>query len=74
MTRAVVFNLDVSPSEERLLVSYCGARRFAYNWALNVVRDNLEVRRAEREAGVPEVELTPSLSWSATRLGTCGTR
>lgn len=70
VTRAVVFNLDVSPSEERLLVSYCGARRFAYNWALGVVRDNLEVRRAEREAGVSEDALTPALSWSATRLGT----
>jgi putative transposase len=70
VTRAVVFNLDVSPSEERLLVSYCGARRFAYNWALGVVRDNLEVRRSEREAGVPEHELTPTVSWSATRLGT----
>lgn len=70
VTRAVVFNLDVSPSEERLLVSYCGAHRFAYNWALGVARDNLEVRRDEREAGVPEEELTPAVPWSATRLGT----
>ncbi|MDQ3107149.1 MAG: transposase [Actinomycetota bacterium] len=70
MTRAVVFPLDVSPSEERLLVSYCGARRFAYNWALATVKENLEVRRCERAHGVPEAELTPPVSWKATRLGT----
>ncbi len=69
-TRGVVFPLDVSPSEERLLLSYCGARRFAYNWALGVVRDNLGLRRQEREAGVAEGELTPALSWSARALGT----
>jgi putative transposase len=66
----VVFPLDVSPSEERLLLSYCGARRFAYNWVLATVKENLEVRRAEREAGVGDDELTPALSWKATRLGT----
>lgn len=70
VTRAVVFPLDVSPSEERLLLSYCGARRFAYNWVLATVKTNLETRRAEREAGVPEDELTPTVSWKATRLGT----
>lgn len=70
VTRAVVFPLDVSPSEERLLLSYCGARRFAYNWVLATVKGNLEVRRAEREAGVPEDELTPAVSWKASRLGT----
>lgn len=70
MTRAVVFPLDVSPSEERLLVSYCGARRLAYNWVLATVKENLETRRAEREAGVTDDELTPSVSWRATQLGT----
>lgn len=70
VTRGVVFPLDVSPSEERLLHSYCGARRFAYNWVLATVKDNLETRRAERAAGVPDDELTPAVSWKATRLGT----
>lgn len=68
VTRAVTFALDVSPSQERVLASYCGARRFAYNWALRVVRDNLDVRRAEREAGVNEADLTPAVSWSAFAL------
>ena len=64
-----MFPLDVSPSEERLLVSYCGARRFAYNWVLGLVRENLAVRRAERAAGVAEDRLTPAVSWSAHSLG-----
>ena len=70
MTRAIVFPLDVSPSEARLLRSYCGARRFAYNWVLATVKTNLEIRRTEREAGVDESELTPAVSWNAKRLGT----
>ncbi|MGH9010115.1 MAG: IS607 family element RNA-guided endonuclease TnpB [Acidimicrobiia bacterium] len=69
VTRAVVFPLDVSPSEERLLLSYCGARRFAYNWVVASVSENLAVRRAERVAGVPEDRLTPAVSWSAQSLG-----
>jgi putative transposase len=68
--RAVVVPLDVSASEERLLVSYCGARRFAFNWVLALVKENLDVRRLEREAGVPEANLTPAVSWSAKSLGT----
>jgi putative transposase len=68
VARAVVFPLDVSPSEERLLLSYCGARRFAYNWTIATVTENLAVRRAERAAGVPEDRLTPAVSWSAKSL------
>ncbi len=68
MTRAVVFNLDLSRSQERLAYSYAGARRFAYNWAIDVVRENLETRSAERAADVAEGDLTPALSWSAYSL------
>ncbi len=66
-----MFPLDVSPSEERLLVSYCGARRFAYNWVLGLVSENLRVRREEGASGVPEGRLTPAVSWSAASLGVC---
>ena len=68
VVRGMVFPLDVSPSEERLLVSSCGARRFAYNWVVGLVRDNLAVRRAERAAGVTEDRLTPAVSWSYQSL------
>ena len=65
VTRAIEVVLNPSPSQERWLRSYAGSMRAAYNWALAEVRDNLEVRRAERDRGVPEDELTPALSWTA---------
>ena len=64
VTTSVVLPLDVSSSEERVLLSYCGSRRFAYNWVITTVTENLAVRQAERAAGVPEDRLTPAVSWS----------
>ena len=68
VTRAMVFTLDPSPAEERLLRSYCGAARKAYNWALGEVTANLAAREAERAVAVPEDHMTPMLSWSAWSL------
>jgi putative transposase len=68
VTRAVEVALDPSPSQERWLGSYVGSMRAAYNWAIEQVRDNLEMRRDERERGVAEDELTPALSWSQASL------
>jgi putative transposase len=51
VTRAMVFTLDVTPAQERLLQSYCGAARRAHNWVLAQVKDNLDTRTREREAG-----------------------
>ena len=48
--------------------SYAGSARFAYNWAIREVSANLAARRAEREAGVAEADLTPALCWSAYGL------
>jgi putative transposase len=70
VTRAVVFTLDVTPAQERMLRSYCGAARFAYNWALEQVTVNMGTRAVEREAGVADDALTPALSWSSYRLRT----
>jgi putative transposase len=69
VTRGVVFTLDPTPAQERLLRSYAGAARFAYNWAIGAVSANLAQRRSEREAGIPEDGLTSSLSWYAYSLG-----
>jgi putative transposase len=74
VTRGVVFTLDPTPAQERLLRNYCGAARFAYNWALSQVTENLAVRRAERDAGLGGDQLTPALSWSAYRLGAAWNR
>lgn len=68
VTRAVVFALDPSPAQERLLRSYCGAARFAFNWTIAEVTGNLAVRAAERDAGVSDMTLTPAVSWSKFSL------
>lgn len=47
-TRAIEVVLDPSPSQQRWLVSYAESMHAAYNWALGEVRDNLDVRSAER--------------------------
>jgi putative transposase len=64
VTRAMVFTLDVTPGQERMLQSYCGAARRAHNWVLAQVKGNLDTRTVEREDGGSSEDLTPALSWS----------
>jgi putative transposase len=68
VTRAVVFTLDPSPVQERMLRNYLGAARFGFNWALGQVKNNLAQRAAERDTGVAEDKLTPAVSWSKYSL------
>ncbi len=68
VTRGVVFVLDPTPAQERLLRSYAGAARRAHNWALEQVQSNLSIRSVERATGTPEARLTQPLSWSAYSL------
>src|ERR1035438_10158281 len=63
--RAVLVALDPTPAQAQLLRSYCGASRFAYNWTIATVKENMDTRSEERRAGINENELTKSLSWSA---------
>lgn len=63
-TYAVRFPADLSTNNLRLLVSYDGSRRVAYNWVLDVVKANLDQRAAEKSNGTPDADLTPVLSWS----------
>lgn len=46
-----------------MLLSHCGAQRFAFNWALDLVSANLRQRAAERSYGIAESELTPAVGW-----------
>lgn len=62
------FALDPTPTQQRDLLSHCGAARFAYNWALAAVKANLDQRAAERSYGVSEDELTPAPGWSLPAL------
>jgi putative transposase len=63
-TRAVVVPLDPTPAQAQLLRSYCGASRFAYNWAIAMAKENLETRSMERTSGTNEAQLTKSFNWS----------
>jgi len=63
--RAIMVPLDPTPAQAQLLRSYCGASRFAYNWTVAIVKENLDTRAKERMAGKDETQLTRSLSWTA---------
>ncbi len=51
--QAYRFALDPSPRAERLLASHVGARRFAFNWGLALVKERLEARRQGEDVEVP---------------------
>lgn len=66
LTRATTFRftLDVTSEQHQRLLAHAGASRLAFNHHLARVKVNLDQRAAERTYGVPEADLTPSLSWS----------
>lgn len=66
--QAYRFALDVTATQQRQLFSHCGAARVAFNVMLAAVKANLGQRAAERSYGIADVELTPSLGWSAYTL------
>jgi putative transposase len=66
--QAYRFALDLTPAQARDALAHAGAARVAHNWALARVKAVLEQRAAERSYGVPEGDLTPSLSWSLPGL------
>lgn len=53
--RAYRYRLDPTPRQERALLRHAGARRYAYNWAVEYLRDVKAIRAAEiaaaRDAG-----------------------
>ncbi|MGI9081026.1 MAG: IS607 family element RNA-guided endonuclease TnpB, partial [Thermoleophilaceae bacterium] len=53
VTQAYRFCLAPSPAQERKLASHAGAARFAYNWALGLVKDRLDRRGAGEDVEVP---------------------
>lgn len=52
------FRLDQSPSQERLLKSYCGTVRAVYNTVLYHARARYDQRDAQISYGIPEAQLT----------------
>ncbi|CAB3390916.1 IS607 family element RNA-guided endonuclease TnpB [Kyrpidia spormannii] len=51
--QAYRFALDPSPHQERMLASHSGARRFAFNWGLALVKERLEARERGEDVEVP---------------------
>jgi putative transposase len=62
---AFKFALDLTAQQSQGLFRCAGARRFAYNYHIGRVKDNLSARAAEGQAGTPKDKMTPALSWSA---------
>jgi len=51
--QAYRFALDPSPRAARTLASHVGARRFAFNWGLALVKDRLEAHKRGEDVEVP---------------------
>lgn len=66
--QAYRFALDLTPTQERMVLAHAGAARVAHNWALARVKAAMNQRTAERSYGVPDDQLTESLSWSLPAL------
>jgi IS605 OrfB family transposase len=66
--QAYRFALDLTAGQERDVLAHAGAARVAHNWALAKVKAVMDQRAAERSYGVPDEQLTPSLSWSLAGL------
>jgi len=66
--QAYRFALDLTPAQDRAVLSHAGAARVAHNWALARVRAVMDQRAAERSYGVPDDQLTAAVSWSLPAL------
>ncbi|QBS37334.1 transposase [Thermaerobacter sp. FW80] len=51
--QAYRFALDPTPRQARALASHVGARRFAFNWGLALVKERLEARARGEDVEVP---------------------
>jgi putative transposase len=65
--QAYRFALDPNDAQEGLLRSNAGARRFAYNWGLDLVKACYDQREAEKTYGTPAGDLT-EVPWTAYSL------
>jgi putative transposase len=52
--RAYRYRLDPTPRQARTFLRNCGARRYAYNWAIGMIHDAFDERSRLAAAGVPE--------------------
>jgi len=62
--RAYRYRLDPTPRQARMLARSCGARRYAHNWAVDMVRAAFDERRVQTAAGAPPEDLPRALSFA----------
>jgi transposase len=68
VNQAYRFALDPTPAQERVLASHAGASPKAFNWALRLIKAQLDQRHAERSYGLTGAELTPLVPWTVPAL------
>jgi len=67
VTQAYKFALDPSPRASRMLASHVGARRFAFNWGLALVKKCLDARREDATVQVPWSLAALRREWNAAK-------
>jgi len=68
VNQAYRFALDPTPAQVAALASHAGASRKAFNWALGLVKAQMDQRAAEKTYGLTGDQLTPSVSWTLPSL------
>jgi IS605 OrfB family transposase len=68
VNQAYRFALDPTPVQFAALASHAGASRKAFNWALALVKAQMDQRAAEKTYGLVGDQLTPSVSWTLPSL------
>ncbi|MFY1674257.1 IS607 family element RNA-guided endonuclease TnpB [Plantactinospora sp. WMMB334] len=68
VNQAYRFALDPTPAHVRGLASHAGASRKAFNWALALIKAQLDQRAAEKTYGLTGNQLTPYVSWTLPSL------
>jgi putative transposase len=68
VNQAYRFALDPNAAQLAALASHAGASRKAFNWALALVKTQMDQRAAEKTYGLVGDQLTPSVSWTLPSL------
>ena len=68
VNQAYRFALDPNAAQLAALMSHAGASRKAFNWALGLVKAQMDQRTAEKTYGLTGEQLTPSVSWTLPSL------
>jgi IS605 OrfB family transposase len=68
VNQAYRFALDANAAQLAGLASHAGASRKAFNWALSLVKTQMDQRAAEKTYGLTGEQLTPAVGWTLPSL------